>query len=174
MTNWRGGRTFGIDLLLISLAFFGTTSCAEEVAKDETYFSVSGDVSVSVDQATAQMVRIRDRTPALTITSAPASIKKLGGSHSVNLFFSDDFAPNTGTYPIAFSYRKHANTLGGSFIKPGGMFSHDTEGTAEFIEFGEQVRVRFEFKTYNKSEGTEGRQGVTVKGEAVCPWADIF
>jgi hypothetical protein len=54
------------------------------------------------------------------------------------------------------------------------MFSHDTEGTAEFIEFGEQVRVRFEFKTYNKSEGTEGRQGVTVKGEAVCPWADIF
>lgn len=53
-------------------------------------------------------------------------------------------------------------------------FSHDTTGTAEFIEFGEQVKVRFEFEVFDESEGSEARQRVTVKGEAVCARADIF
>ena len=167
-------RLFSLACLLAPFAFFGTSCLAEDVAKSDTFFTVSGDVVVSVDEATAQMVRIRDKIPALTISSAPASIKKLGSSYSVNLFFSNDFEPKPGTYPVQFSYRKHANTLGGSFIKRGGMFSHDTQGTAEFVEFGEQVRVRFQFETFDKSEGSEGRQAVTVKGEAVCPREDIF
>ena len=65
------------------------------------------------------------------------------------------------------------NTLGGSFFG-GGLFSHDTKGEAEFLEFGEQVRVRFQFTTYDKSEGEDGRRMVTVKGEAVCPLGDVF
>ncbi len=48
------------------------------------------------------------------------------------------------------------------------LFSHDTAGEAEFLEFGEQVKVRFELMTYSESEGTAGRQGVTVKGKAIC------
>ena len=63
---------------------------------------------------------------------------------------------------------------GGSFIGPKMRFSHDTEGEAEFLEFGDQVKVRFEFATYDKSEGKEGRAKVTVKGEAVCPRGDAF
>ena len=167
-------RTFNISLLLVAFSCFGISSCAEEIPQSDTFFTVSGDISVSVDQATATMVRIGGKIPALTIAASPASVKKLGSSYSVNLFFSNDFEAKPGTYPVAFSYRKKTNTLGGSFIQRGGMFSHDTNGTAEFIEFGEQVRVRFEFQVFDGSEGSEGRQAVTVKGEAVCPWVDIF
>ena len=167
-------RTFNICLLLVAFSCFGISSCAEEIPQNDTFFNVSGDVTVSVHQATATMVRIRDKIPALTIAASPSSVKKLGSSYSVNLFFSNDFEPKPGTYPVAFSYRKQPNTLGGSFLQRGGMFSHDTSGTAEFIEFGEQVRVRFEFQVFDGSEGSEDRQGVTVRGEAVCPWVDIF
>ena len=75
---------------------------------------------------------------------------------------------------VRFSYLSKKNTLGGSFIGPKMRFSHDTEGEAEFLEFGDQVKVRFEFATYDKSEGKEGRAKVTVKGEAVCPRGDAF
>ena len=77
-------------------------------------------------------------------------------------------------YEVRFSYLSKKNTLGGSFIGPKMRFSHDTEGEAEFLEFGDQVKVRFEFATYDKSEGKEGRAKVTVKGEAVCPRGDAF
>jgi len=166
-------------LLLVGLVACGGDEDADveqasQTADNDTFFSVSGDVTVTVEEATANMVRIRDRIPAMTIVSAPASIKKLGSSYSINLFFSNDFEREPGTYPIAFSYRKQPNTLGGSFMKSGGMFSTDTKGIAEFIEFGERVRVHFEFQVFDKSEEAEGRQGVTVKGEAVCPWVDVF
>ena len=89
-----------------------------------------------------------------------------------NLFFSEEFESKPGKYPVRFSYLNKKNHLGGSFIGES-MFSHDTHGEAEFLEFGDQVKARFEFKVYNKSEGAEGRQRVTVKGEAVCPRGDF-
>jgi hypothetical protein len=172
-------RTFIIPLLLVLSAFFGVSACAEEATeatKSDTFFDVSGDVTVSIDEATATMTKIRGLIPAMTIISTPASVKKLGTSYSVNLFFSNDFEPKPGTYPVEFSYRTLTNTLGGSFMQRGSLFSHDTKGTAEFVEFGERVKVRFEFQTFDKSDGSEGRRGVTVKGEAVCvcPHSDIF
>ncbi len=172
-------RTFIIPLLLVLSAFFGVSACAEEgteATKSDTFFDVSGDVTVSIDEATATMTKIRGLIPAMTIISTPASVKKLGTSYSVNLFFSNDFEPKPGTYPVEFSYRTLANTLGGSFMQRGSLFSHDTRGTAEFVEFGERVKVRFEFQTFDKSDGSEGRRGVTVKGEAVCvcQYSDIF
>jgi len=172
-------RTFVISALLVPLAVFGFSSCTEqapEATKSDTFFTVSGDVTVSIDEATATMTKIRDLIPAINIVSTPASIKKLGTSYSVHLFFSDDFAPKPGTYPVEFAYRALANTLGGSFMQRGSLFSHDTKGTAEFIEFGERIKVRFEFQTFDESDGTEGRRGVTVSGEAVCvcPHSDFF
>ena len=138
-----------------------------------TFFNVSGDVAVSVDEATATLTKIAGKFPAMTIISSPASIKKLGSSYSANLFFSNNFTPEPGVYPVAFSYRKKINTLGGSFLQRGKMFSHDTKGTAEFTEFGDQVKVRFEFEVFDSSDGAE-RRGVTIKGEAACAYADIF
>lgn len=172
-------RNLVLPLLLPTLALFGVNSCAEKAAeavKSDTFFTVSGDTAVTVDDAEAEMRKIRGKIPAMIISSAPASIKKLGTSYSVNLFFSNDFEPKPGTYPIEFSYRKASKTLGGSFMQRGNMFSHDTQGTAEFVEFGEQVKVRFEFQTFDGTGGTEGRQSVTVKGEAVCacPHSEIF
>jgi len=150
----------------------GIAGAAE--AAGRSHFSVSGDVTVSVEEATATMLKLGGKIPAMTIVSAPASSKKHGRSDSVNLFFSNEFDPKPGTYSVQFSYRGTANTLGGSFMVKGGRFSHDTEGTAEFIEFGEQVRVRFEFQVFDESEGAEGRRGVTVQGEAICAGIDIF
>jgi hypothetical protein len=172
-------RNLVLHLLLASLALFGANSCAEEAAetvKSDTFFTVSGDATVAVDDAKAEMIKIRGKIPAMIISSTPASIKKLGTSYSVNLFFSNDFEPKPGTYPIEFSYRKASKTLGGSFMQRGNMFSHDTQGTAEFVKFGEQVKVRFEFQTFDASDGTAGRQSVTVKGKAVCacPHSEIF
>lgn len=157
---------------ILACAFLGSGPAgAEEGASS---FAVSGDVTVAVEEATAQMVKIRDRIPAITISSAPASVKKLGTSFNVNLFFSNDFAAQPGKYPIAFSYRNETNTLGASFRQRGAMFSHDTSGTAEFVEFGDSVRVLFEFETFSGSVGSDGRQRVLVKGEAICAKADIF
>jgi hypothetical protein len=161
-------------LLLASCALLVVSSLGVAAQSSDTFFAVSGDVTVTVEEATAVMTKIRDQIPAITITSAPASIRELGSSYSVNLFFSEDFSPEPGEYPIEFSYRRQVNTLGGSFRGDGTTFSHDTKGTAEFIEFGEQVKVRFEFETFDQSEGSEGRRRVTVKGEVVCARADIF
>ncbi len=183
-------RRSTIFRLLIPLALLATGACGAEAPeatttstpeaargdRGDTWFSVSGDVTVSVDEATASLTRIRGQIPAMTILSSPASIRKHGSSYSVNLFFSDDFTPRPGTYPIEFSYRKKANTLGGSFLQRGSMFSHDTKGTAEFIEFGDRVKVRFQFQTFDESDGSEGRRGVAVGGEAVCDcsYSDLF
>ena len=143
-------------------------------ARSSTYFEVSGDVNVTVDDAEATLSKNRANIWALNIVTTPASIKKLGKSYSTNLFFSTDFEPAPGKYPIEFSYLREKNTLGGSFFTRGGRFSFDTKGEAEFLEFGEQVRVRFEFQTYSKSEGAEDRQMVTVRGAAVCARGDAF
>jgi hypothetical protein len=190
-------RRFVIPRLLIPFALLGTGACgaeapeasstrapqaartaAEETRSDrgDTWFSVSGDVTVNIDDATATLTRIRGRIPALTIVSSPASIRKHGSSYGTDLFFSDDFTPKPGTYPIEFSYRRQTNTLGGSFLHRADMFSHDTKGTAEFVEFGDRVKVRFRFQTFATSDGSADRRGVTVEGEAVCdcPLSDAF
>ncbi len=61
-------------------------------------------------------------------------------------------------------------------MQRGSLFSHDTKGTVEFVEFGERIKVRFEFQTFDESDGTGGRRGVTVTGEVIClcPHSDIF
>lgn len=182
----RGGSTLSRLLLLCALAGLISPGCAQESGEadsgkvtpaaghGDTYFAVSGDVTAEVDAADATLVKIRGTIPAMTIVSAPASVRKLGTSYSVNLFFPEGFEPKPGVYPIRFSYRKHPDTLGGSFLQRGARFSHDTEGTAEFTEFGDKVRVRFEFEVFDRSEGKDGRKRVLVKGEAVSAPADIF
>lgn len=162
---------------ILTLTLLGVlVPSAAALAEDETVtrFSISGDLTVSVEEATASMIKIRDRIPALTITSAPAAVRKLGQSYTVNLFFSEPFDPQPGTYPVQFSYQTSPNTLGGSMVTRGARFSTDTEGTAEFLEFGDRVHVRFEFVAFETSSGSDERRRVEVEGEASCPRADIF
>ena len=170
---------FSAVILLAPFALFGVSSCAEdtaETAKSDTYFTVTGDVSLPMVEARASIVKLGGKIPAMTISSTSAAIKKFGSSYGANLFFSNDFTPKPGTYPIEFGYRNRKDTLGGSFTQRRGMFSHDTKGTAEFIEFGDKVKVVFEFQSFNGNDKKADRKMVTVKGEAVCdcPYTDIF
>ena len=142
--------------------------------RSSTYFEVAGDVTVAVDDATATLFKNRRNIWALNMVSSPVAIKRLKRTYGVNLFFSRKFDPKPGKYPVQFSYLNRKNTLGGSFTGPRMLFSHDTQGEAEFLEFGDQVKVRFEFTTYDKSEGKSDRAQVTVKGEAVCDRGDAF
>lgn len=146
---------------------------APAAAAADTWFEVSGDADLRVERATASLFKGRADIVTLNIVSGPAAVRELGRSYSANLFFSQDFEARPGTYPIQFSYRGAANTLGGSFIGDG-MFSHDTEGEAEFTEFGDTVRVRFSFTTYSTSQGETDRSSVTVSGEAVCARGDVL
>ena len=139
----------------------------------DTWFEVSGDVDLRVEPATASLFTGRADIVTLNIVSGPAAVREHGRSYSANLFFSQDFEAQPGTYPIQFSYRGAANTLGGSFIGDG-MFSHDTTGEAEFTEFGDTVRVRYSFTTYSTSQGETNRSSVTVTGEAVCARGDVL
>jgi len=172
--------------LIAAMLITSGVACSEEQAggkqqqrgssanRSDTFFSASGDVAVAVDEAICTLVKIRDKYPTMTIASSPASIRKLGKGYSVNLFFSNNFTPAAGVYPVAFSYRTKPNTLGGSFLQRGQMFSHDTRGTAEFTEFGDHVKVRFRFEVFDSSGDSDGRRGVIVEGGAVCAAADIF
>ena len=168
------GCSSGSESQLSQTQSNGSETVQAASARSSTYFEVSGDVNVTVDDAEASLAKNRANIWVLNIVTTPASVKKLGKSYSTNLFFSADFEPEPGKYRIEFSYRRQKNTLGGSFFTRGGRFSFDTKGEAEFLEFGEQVRVRFEFQTYSKSEGAEDRQMVTVRGAAVCPRGDAF
>ena len=142
--------------------------------RSSTYFEVAGDVTVAVDDATATLIKNRRNIWALNMVSSPAAVKRLKRTYGVNLFFSRKFDPKPGKHPVQFSYLNRKNTLGGSFTGPRMLFSHDTQGEAEFLEFGDQIKVRFEFTAYDKSEGKEDRAQVTVKGEAVCDRGDAF
>ena len=59
-------------------------------------------------------------------------------------------------------------------MQRGGRFSNNSKGSAELVEVGEKLIVRFKFETFDKSEDKKDRRGVTVKGEATCAWIDIF
>ena len=156
-------------ILLVTLIASSTP-----VLGEETRFESTGDVAVTVEDADASIIKNRANIVTLNIVTSTASIKKLKQSYSVNLFFSRDFEAKPGQYPIEFSYLNKKDTLGGSFVSRAGMFSHDTQGEAEFLEFGDQITVKFSFRTFDKSEGSADRRMVTVTGFATCTASDLF
>jgi len=101
--------------------------------------------------------------------------KQHGSGFSVNLFFSKDFTPATGTFPVKFQYRGAKDTLGGSFIISGegrDRFSFHTDGEVVFTEFGEQIKGHFGFTTQDGTK--EDSESVTVKGAFSCPRGDAL
>lgn len=145
-----------------------------QASEDSAHFVVTGEVEADVREATASMIRIRNKLPALNMISSPAATTALGASFSVNPFFPEGFEPQVGVFPISFKYHSSAGSLGASPVATGKLYSHDTLGTAEFLEFGDRVTVRFEFEVARASEGTENRKLVRIQGEASCAKAEIF
>jgi hypothetical protein len=95
-------------------------------------------------------------------------------SFSVNIFFSRNFQPKAGTFPIAFSYLNKENTCGGSFSfrqKDGkrGLFSHDTKGELTFETFSEMVKGTFQMEV-----GDGKGKKVEVSGSFELELGDAF
>ena len=79
-------------------------------------------------------------------------------------------------YRVKFHYLSKQNTLDGSVVVSGdkrGMFSHDTDGSVTFEEFGETIKGTFEFITF-KGSSEEGSEKVAVKGSFELPRGDAF
>ncbi len=85
-------------------------------------------------------------------------------SYNVNIFFSRDFQPKAGTFPIKFSYLNKKDTCGGSFIfrkdknSRSKMLSTATNGTLTFETFGEKVKGTFK---YDVTDGKELKETVS-------------
>lgn len=86
-------------------------------------------------------------------------------SPAANLFFSPKFgSPGPGSYPVQYSYRGSAATLGGSVTSDDATFSYDTEGQVEFTRFNDRVIGTFSFVSKNGDGAT-----VSAEGAFDCP-----
>ena len=160
-------RTFSKRRRTVLLAVMLMMLAAVQALSADSKFSISGDLSIEVEEAEANLVKIRRKIPALNVISTPAMIKKLGKTYSVNLFLPDGFQASPGSYPISTSYRGKTDVLGASLVAAGKVHSHDVEGQAEFADEDEQIRVVFSFRAANADAGKPDRVVVTVTGEAV-------
>ena len=143
-------------------------AASDAAGGSETNFVVTGAIDATVDPAVASLFENRAGIWTLNLISSRSVVRETGRGYGVNLFFSRNFDAGSGAFPVQFDYAGETNTLGGSFVGDE-VFSYDTAGEAEFLEFGEQIRVHFEFTTYSASERDPERKSVTVKGKAVVP-----
>jgi hypothetical protein len=166
-------------LMIIILFLLGTltTFAGPAQLSGKGAFMISGDRSVSYDSASARISFMKAIKIWHITLSTPYDYKKKNGSgFMVNLFFSRKFSPQTGTFPIKFSYLNEPDTLGGSLMVTGekrGMFSHDTDGKITFKSFGDTVSGEFEMTALKKRRGQEDEK-VTIKGSFTCPRGDAF
>lgn len=86
-------------------------------------------------------------------------------SPAANLFFSPKFgSPAPGSYPVQYSYRGSAATLGGSVTSEDAMYSYETDGQVEFTRFDDRVVGNFSFVTKDDDGAT-----VSAEGAFDCP-----
>jgi hypothetical protein len=136
-------------------------------ASAEGSFKISGAHQVTIESATTVFNFNKYAKVWMLQIRSPSDYKKKNGQgYSVNLFFSRDFTPAKGTFPIKFSYLSKKDTLGGSLTLSGkerGMFSHDTEGTVSFETFDTQVRGKFELSSFS-GDSSAGAPRITATG----------
>ncbi len=152
------------SLLIFAIMIMAGTAVAEPGSGS---FQITGDFEANTDDATASIF-LNERVNI-------RMFQVRADRYMVTLFFSRDFTPAPGTYPIQFNYLNAKNTLGGSVIVSGDdyvMLSHDTEGTAVFEVFDEQIKGTFEFTSYDGSQ--EPRQQVTISGSFDMPRGSVF
>lgn len=145
-------------------------------APDTASFTITGAVEASVDDATSFVSKIeRIKIWKLTLTPPRAYKEENGHDIIVSLFFSRNFDPKPGTYPVQFSYLNAENAMGGSVVVLGegrNMYSHDTEGEVTFESFDERLIGSFHFVSYDGSN--EDRHEVSVEGTFDCERGDAL
>ena len=154
------------SLILTPSALCQSTSSDPDTAS----FTIAGDIEVSVEDATSFVSEItRIKIWKLTLRSPPSYKAENGRNIIVSLFFSRNFEPKPGAYPVQFSYLNAENAMGGSVVVLGNgvdMYSIDTEGEITFEVFDERLTGSFHFVSYNGSD--EDRHEVSVKGTFDC------
>jgi len=147
-------------LMIVMMALAGA-------AQADNSLEITGDFETSADNATANML-LNERVDI-------PMLQMRAGHYMVTLFFSRDFTPATGAYPVQFNYLNDKNVLGGSVIVSGDdfvMLSYDTEGTAVFETFDDQIKGTFEFISFDGPN--EPRKQVTVKARFDMPRGEAF
>jgi len=163
------GRFTRLACFLLSFVFLYGIGQAKG---GESHFKYNGFVNGEAVKATANfyfMKRIN-----IWNLSMGKFHKNTRERFQVNIFFSRNFQPKVGTFPIAFSYLNKKDTCGGSFsfrTKDGkrGLFSHDTKGEITFETFAEKVKGTFHMEVGN-SKG----QKVKVSGSFELLLGDAF
>jgi len=167
-----------MNLFLAAASFFlsFSTPIHASLEPDTTSFTITGEIEVSVEDATSFVSEItRLKIWKLTLTSPPSYKAENGHNIVVSLFFSRNFEPKPGAYPVQFSYLNAENAMGGSVVIIGGgttMYSHDTEGEITFDVFDERLIGSFHFVSYDGSD--EDRHGVSVEGTFDCERRDAL
>ncbi len=165
----RSGRLCGICWSSLLAGFLDPTVLVAEEGTGA--LEINGAFEADLQETNAQLVfNQRASIWMLQIRSRREYKKQHGSGFTANLFFSRKFDAASDTYPIRFQYLSSSDTLGGSVIVSGKkrvVFSHDTEGTANFAAFDERVEGSFEFFAYSGSK--EPRQKISVKGTFSCP-----
>jgi len=160
-------RYTGLFLLAIVL-LPGTT----EAKSGESNFKYAGYVAGNVTKGTADFHYMK-RVNIWNLTLGRYG-KSSRESYYARIFFSRDFIPKVGEFPIKFSYLNKKDTCGGSFIfreKNGnkGFFSHDTKGTITFREFSNTVEGTFNMKVKDGKGKT-----VDIKGDFELERGEAF
>ena len=157
-------------LAAVFVALFYSSPMPTSLESDTASFNITGDIEAVVDDATSFVSEItRLKIWKLTVTSPSSYKEESGHSIMVNLFFSRNFEPKPGTYPIQFSYLNAENAMGGSVVIMGDgmtMYSHDTEGEVTFEAFDDRLTGSFHFVSYDGSD--EDRHEVSVEGMFDC------
>jgi len=160
-------RFSGLFLFAIVL-LSGTT----EAKTGESNFKYVGYITGKVTKGTADFYYMK-RIDIWNLTLGRYD-KSSRESYYARIFFSRDFTPKVGEFPIKFSYLTKKDTCGGSFIfreKNGnkGSFSHDTKGTITFREFSNTVKGTFSMKV----KDGEGKT-VDIKGDFELERGEAF
>ena len=140
----------GLIALTIILLFASIPVPAET---NEANFQYEGTINGKAENATASFNYMK-RINIWNLSMRQFS-KKPRENYNVNIFFSRNFTPATGTFPIAFSYLNKEATCGGSFIyklKNGdkGFYSNDTNGSITFSEFSDIVKGTYSMEVHDR------------------------
>lgn len=153
--------------LLSFLFFYGIG----QAKGGESNFKFEGFINGEVINGTAQFEFMK----AISIwnLSLGKYQKQPRESFYVRIFFSRDFHPKVGTFPIAFSYLNKKDTCGGSFsFRKGekrGLFSHDTKGELTIETFAEKAKG-----TFNMEVGNSKGDKVKISGSFELQLGDAF
>lgn len=166
--NLQKGKSMRLHLTVTSVVFLMVgANPVIAVAEGGTHYSLEGAEQGSFQDARC-LLSFNKYGKVWTLGLTPK------GAHRpmVNLFFSPKFGSvnaKSGEYPVEYTYRGKAATMGGSVVANNGMYSRDTAGTVKFDRFDDHVAGEFSYTSKNRDGAS-----VTAKGTFDCLRGDAL